>query len=122
MWSFAFGATVAHPNTTVIQNCSGCPVGAQGAVDFFHTTNAGSQGSLSLLSNGDARTILDHDNFAGNDNGGADGSALAIARMQPVSMSLTPGNYTVSLKGTVKGVDITASQDFQVATQINVCQ
>ena len=72
-------------------------------VDFLYTTNAGSNGVTSLLLNGDARTILNNDSFAGNNDGGADGSALALAVMDGVDASLMPGEYTGTLTGTVKG-------------------
>lgn len=77
--------------------------------DFFYKTNAGSNGydglhkTPSLLQDGDARTILNADDFLGNNNGGADGSALALAHVDRLQVNLSAGDYTVILSGTVKG-------------------
>ena len=83
-------------------------------VDFAYTTNAGSNGVTSLLVNGDARSILNGDSFLGNNNGGADGSALALATMSPVGFDLGPGSHTVQLTGTVKGNSASADISFNV--------
>jgi hypothetical protein len=71
-------------------------------VDFTYITNAGSNGNVGYLVNGDARTILNTDAFAGNNNGGADGSALALASTSTVGLDLTPGIHSVTLTGVVK--------------------
>jgi len=89
-------------------------------IDFAYTTNAGSNGNTSLLTDGDARTILNTDWFAGNDNGGADGSALAAALMDPVGADLGAGDHTVTLTGTVKGNNATANLLFSVTQTIHV--
>ncbi|MBI2166405.1 MAG: hypothetical protein HYU29_08415 [Chloroflexi bacterium] len=94
---------VASPSSTISENCPGCLPGAPGAVDFTYFTNAGSKGTTSLLKNGDARSILNSDSFKGNDDGGADGTALAVALMTPVYLDLAAGSYTVTVTGTVKG-------------------
>jgi hypothetical protein len=104
----------AYPTSTVVKNAPGAMPGAPGAVDFNYTTNAGSNGSTALLKNGDARTILNTDVFAGNNNGGADGSALAYAQMSPVQFTLGAGSYTLTLTGVVKGNSANATQSFGV--------
>lgn len=111
-----------YPTTsTVIQNAPGALAGGLGAVDFNYTTNAGSNGATSLLSNGDARSILNGDSFAGNQNGGSDGSALAYASMTPVGVLLAPGDHAVTLSGTVKGnTASSASQPFSVTLHTNI--
>jgi hypothetical protein len=86
------GVVVATPGSTVFANA-----------DFEYVTNSGSNGTTSLLVNGDARTILNTDSFAGNNNGGVDGKALALAMMDTVDLELTPGDHTITLTGTIKG-------------------
>jgi hypothetical protein len=89
-------------------------------VDFTYATNAGSNGATSLLKDGDARGILNGDSFAGNDNGGADGSALALATMDGVALDLGGGDYSVSLTGTVKGNSATADISFKVTQVLHI--
>jgi hypothetical protein len=86
------GVLVANPISTV-----------KYPVDFNYATNAGSNGNTSLLKDGDDISILDTDTFAGNDNGGADGSAAALATVDPLQFDLGPGDHTISLTGVVKG-------------------
>ncbi|MDQ0138487.1 hypothetical protein [Cupriavidus necator] len=118
------GVSSFPATSTVVANAPGALAGTPGAVDFAYATNAGSNGTVSLLQNGDARTILNTDGFAGNNNGGADGSALAWAIMDPVSLTLTPGTYSITLTGTVKGntaqaapIPFSVSQTVQVIGQ-----
>ncbi|HTK59684.1 MAG TPA: hypothetical protein VL283_00600 [Candidatus Baltobacteraceae bacterium] len=89
-------------------------------IDFAYATNAGTNGNVSLLADGDARTILNTDSFAGNNDGGADGSALAAALMDPVGGDLGAGDHLVTLTGTVKGNSAAASVDFSVTQIIHV--
>jgi hypothetical protein len=112
--------TSATPGSTLTQNAPGALSGDPGAVDFTYTTNARSNGNTSLLQNGDARTILNTDSFAGNNNGGADGSALAIANMDSVPLNVGPGDYTVTLTGTVKGNNALADTSFSVTQTIHI--
>jgi hypothetical protein len=95
-------------------------------VDFVFTKNAGSNGATALLVDGDARSILNNtggisgDNFAGNDNGGADGSALSLARMQTVGLDVGPGTFTVGLTGSVKDNGAATSVGFDVAETLTI--
>jgi hypothetical protein len=112
----AFGTMVFDSATEVdasgvLLYPSGIPSGLVYPVDFAYKTNAGSNGVTTYLKDGDARTILNTDVFAGNDNGGADGSALAEAIMNTVVVPLGVGNYTVTLTGVVKGNSANATTD-----------
>lgn len=59
-------------------------------------------GTTSILTTGDARTILNSDSFAGNDNGGSSGDALAFAQLSAVKLLLTEGSHSVTLAANVK--------------------
>jgi hypothetical protein len=108
------GVVVANPGSTIVKNVPGSAAtltsapaeivfGLDGALDFYYEENAGSNGHTELLNQpDDARTILNTDNFAGNDDGGADGAALAVAVMDQVDLTLGDGDYTITLTGTVK--------------------
>jgi hypothetical protein len=112
---------VAHPvSSTIVENCPGCLAGALGAVDFDYVSNAGMYGVTSLLANGDARTILNTDSFAGNDNGGSDGRSLAKAVVDQVTVNLGIGEYHVLLTGIVKGNNASANIPFTVAGTVHV--
>lgn len=117
-------STPYSTDSTLAENAPGALAGDAGAVDFVHTTNAGSNGDTSLLLNGDARSILNGviglDTFAGNNNGGADGKALAKAVMTPVTVNLAPGTYTATLTGTVKGNAALLGLDFKVQQTLNI--
>lgn len=103
------GVQVAWPNSTV-----------NFPVNFYYTTNAGSNGNTALLKDGDARTILNTDSFAGNDNGGAGGAALALATMDTVGLDLAPGVHTVTLTGTVKGNNALADLPIHITQTVTV--
>jgi hypothetical protein len=108
--------------STVVTNAPGALAGAPGALDFFFKQNAGTNGVTTYLKNDDARTILNTDIFSGNDNGGADGSALAEVIMSQVTAELDFGTYSVTLTGVVKGNSALAVSDeaFSVSKQVNV--
>jgi hypothetical protein len=89
-------------------------------VDFNYFGNAGTYGNSSLLQNGDVRTILNTDSFAGNDNGGSNGDDLAYARMQEISVLLKEGQHTIVLTGKVKGNDAVAETPISVTKVINI--
>lgn len=62
-------------------------------------------GTGSILTTGDARTILNTDYFAGNQNGGATGAALAYMQLAATHVDLPEGTFTVTLSANVKGID-----------------
>jgi hypothetical protein len=115
------GSTV-YPGSTVVTNTPGSTPydPSTGALDFTYTTNAGSNGNTSLLQNGDARTILNTDSFAGNNDGGADGSALAAANMDTQMLQLGAGDYKITLTGTVKGNNALADLAFSVTGTVHI--
>ena len=53
-------------------------------------------------------------------NGGADGSALAKAVMNPVNLNLSAGSHTVILSGTVKDNSALADISFHITEVINI--
>lgn len=114
------GGAPIPATSQIVANAPGALPGDPGAVDFNYTTNAGSNGSIALLANGDARAILNNDSFAGNNNGGADGQALAYASMDGVHVSLAPGAHSVTLTGTVKGNSASAAISFSVNQTISI--
>jgi hypothetical protein len=107
-------------NNTVLDTTPGSVISAP--VDFTYTTNAGTNGAaVQYLANGDARGILNTDSFPGNDNGGADGSALALATMETQNVSLsTGGDYDVTLRGTVKDNSGNTSIPFNVLSTLHL--
>jgi hypothetical protein len=107
-------------NSTIYENCPGCKAGDVGAVDFPYTTNAGSNGFTDLLTNGNARDILNTDSFAGNQDGGADGKALAKVVTDAVTVDLAPGSHNVVLTGTVKGNSASSNISFSVTQTIHI--
>lgn len=62
-------------------------------------------GMTSILTTGDAREILNADSFAGNDNGGSTGAALAFAQIESTKIQLTEGSHSIVLTANVKGID-----------------
>jgi hypothetical protein len=101
--------------------------GAGGALDFFYIGNAGTNGDLSLLANNvDARTLLNGgiatriDTFAGNNNGGADGSALAAAIVDTVDLDLANGDHTITVSGVVKDNSALANLPFTVSKTVHI--
>jgi hypothetical protein len=108
-------------------------------VDFVVSANPGAGSlagflairnyDLNLLTFGaQARDILNNagdvskDNFAGNDNGGADGSALARVRLSPASpVSFSGGEYAVTYSGQVKDLNADGTlQGFSVTRMIHI--
>jgi hypothetical protein len=94
----------------------GTPIG-----DFDYFTNAGTNGTaLSYLRNGDARSILNADGFAGNDNGGVGGTSLQHAVLFGSQFDLPAGNVLVAISGTVKGNPGAADIAFRVTENISI--
>lgn len=124
-YSFDLGTTLSPRVVGLTISVDGVATFAPSAtinfpVDFAYMTNAGSNGNTALLKDGDARTVLNTDSFAGNDNGGADGSALALASIDPVGLDLPVGTHTVTLTGTVKGNGALADLPISVTQTITV--
>ncbi|MFI7547576.1 hypothetical protein [Actinoplanes sp. NPDC049599] len=88
--------------------------------DLYLDTLVATNGNTALLAKGDARTILNTDSFAGNNNGGSDGSALAYARLDPTEVTLTEGAWTATLAGTVKDNAGTATTNLSVERKLVV--
>ena len=89
-------------------------------MDFRYLTNAGSNGSTEYLQVGDARAILNNDVFAGNQNGGSDGSALAWAVLDPVYVELGAGDHSITLTGLVKGVSASIDSTFSINRTVTI--
>lgn len=110
-----------YPGSTIQSNAPGAMPGDSGALDFMYTQNAGTNGNTALLKDGDARMILNSDAFAGNDNGGANGQALAMAHADQSDFDLDVGDYIVGLTGTVKGNNASATSiGFSVTKLITI--
>lgn len=77
-------------------------------------------GTTSLLTTGDARTILNGDVFAGNDDGGSGGAALAYAELGATRLTLGEGTFTVTLAGQIKGIDGSVGLSVSVARTVRV--
>ena len=124
-YSFDLGTTLAPRVVGLMVSVDGVIVATPSStlafpVDFVYVTNAGSNGNTSYLKDGNARTILNTDTFAGNNDGGADGSALALATMDSVGLDLAPGVHTITLTGTVKGTSALADLPINVTGTVRV--
>jgi len=87
-----------NPNHTLVD----------GGASFEYTGNAGANGTAkSYLKDGKMGDILTGDSFKGNDLG-----PYSIAIVDPITYTLGPGNYTITVTGTIKGVDGNASLSF----------
>jgi hypothetical protein len=83
-------------------NYAGCAVGSSCAWDFdFETTAA--MGNVSLIRNGDVRTILNSDATTVNDDGGWNSQYQQEMIVDPAPVSLDPGNHLLALRGRVAG-------------------
>jgi hypothetical protein len=125
-------SALTDPNTGELLYPDGIPSALVYPVDFVYTGNAGFNGTAQdYLLNGYARSILNgdiykttpdaKDQFPGNDDGGADGSALAEAIMNTLTVHLDNGTYNVTLTGVVKGnsADGTADQPINISGTIS---
>ncbi|GAB2532155.1 hypothetical protein [Spirosoma aerophilum] len=88
--------------------------------NFMYVTNAGSNGTTSLLVDGDATSILNNDSQPGNNNGGVGGKDLASALVDAIPYSLGEGAHTINLTGKIKGNSATADIGFSVTSSINI--
>jgi hypothetical protein len=86
--------------------------GLEPTLDYLYAGNAFVNGaaSASLIDNAYASDVLKGainggvgpDTFPGNDNGGANGQALAAVRLSGVGVDLAPGPHAVTISATVK--------------------
>lgn len=89
--------------------------------DFNYFENAGRNGTATAsLIGGEARTILNNDGFAGNNDGGVGGSALQHARLDVSKFDLPAGVFTVVVTGTVKDNSGVTDIGFVVNKQVSV--
>jgi hypothetical protein len=79
-----------------------------------------SSGALNILATGDARQILNGDDFVGNDNGGSGGSSLAYAQLDAVRLTLGEGTQSVTLTANVKGIDGNADLNISVTRSVRI--
>jgi hypothetical protein len=87
-------------------------------LDFSYTGNAGTNGTAqSYLQNGTMGDILNSDSFSKNDNGCP---YTTIANVDQICYSLGVGSYTVTVTGTIKGVEGNASLNFSGTAQVNI--
>lgn len=116
------GAVVASVpvETTLAENAPGAKPGDPGALDFVYEPAT----AVNLLATepmaGDARGILNTDSFAGNNDGGADGSALARADMTPFFIELGEGVYNLEVGGTLKGNSSNATLNLSVSKTVQI--
>jgi len=108
----------------VESNAPGALAGDLGAVDFNYVPSPGQLfGTTSILTTGDARSILNGDNFHGNNNGGSDGRSLARAPFGYNGVRIADGDNTITITGNIKGneasVDTSISASFRITR--NVC-
>jgi hypothetical protein len=85
------------------------PAGSTPALDYLYTANAllaNGAATASLINGATALNILNGavgtDVFAGNDNGGANGQALAAVQLSGIGVDLLPGAHTLTISATVK--------------------
>lgn len=106
--------------TSLEENCAGCLPGMTGALDFSYNSFVTMSGTTTLLpTQGDARTILNTDVFAGNDNGGSDGTALARTTSN-INLELPADSYTVTLTATAKDTTGTIADALSVTGSVQI--
>lgn len=98
------------------------------AVNFIFSWNTGANGGTTAQQTGvDARSLLNGtagspvDGFLGNNNGGADGSALQLAIVTPVQFDISAGgDYTVRMSANVKGTSASTTLSQAISSQTNI--
>jgi len=65
-------------------------------------------------------TILNSDAATNNNDGGAGGLAMAVDIVQPVIVTVEPGDYTVNLTGKIKGNSSTADLSFSLVKKTHI--
>jgi hypothetical protein len=103
------------------------PAGPTPNLDYSYTANAllcNGTACSSLVNGATALGILNGtasiDTFPGNDNGGANGQALAAAELSGVSVNIGEGPHTVTTSALVKDNAGTAVGNVSVDLQVNV--
>lgn len=108
--------------TRLTENPPGAKATSPGALNFLYEP----QTAVNKLTDpnearaGDARAILNNDDFTPNDDGGADGSALARADFQPFVFSAGEGAYTLKIYGTLKGNSSNATVYMSVTKNVHI--
>lgn len=89
---------------------------------LFESYNGGKNGAVELLWPVPAMMshILNNDAAPNNNNGGADGSAMAVDTLQTATFMLPAGEYTINLTGTVKGNAASADVDFNIQNKTKI--
>jgi hypothetical protein len=101
------GGVVDYSGTTTYADRN--PAGATPNLDYLYAANAllaNGSATASLVNNQTALNILNGvasvDVFPGNNNGGANGQALAAVLLSGIAVDLAPGLHTISISATVK--------------------
>lgn len=85
---------------------------------FEYTGNAGTNGTAQThLQDGTMGDILNSDSTPKNDGGCG---TTSIANVDPISYNLGVGSYTITVSGTVKGVDGNANLAFSGTAQVTI--
>lgn len=90
---------------------------------LIESYNGGTNGNAALLWNqlpAQMSHILNNDAAPNNNNGGADGSAMAVETLQPATFTLPAGDYTIKLTGTVKGNAASADLPFNIQNKTKI--
>lgn len=89
--------------------------GQNGTVqNLLHTSASGALGGATM------GTILDGDSFKNNDTNKGGCAYTAIGVVDPICYRLEAGSYTVTVTGTIKGVDGNAKLNFTGTAQVNI--
>lgn len=99
------------------------PSGPTPALDYLYNANAltcNGTACTSLMNGSGALAILNGDAFAGNDNGGANGQALAAMLLSAVPFDLTVGDHAVTITAKVKENDGTLVGTVGVTLNVTV--
>jgi len=103
------------------------PAGPTPALDYKYTANTLINGVLangtatpSLKNGALASAILNGDTFAGNDNGGVNGQALAAVRLSGIGMDLLPGTHTITIAAKVKDNSGVFVGNVSVSIDVNI--
>jgi hypothetical protein len=103
------------------------PTGLTPTLNYSYTANAllcNGTACTSLVNGATAMNILNgiasSDTFPGNDNGGANGQALAAVGLNGITVNLAPGSHTLTISATVKDNNGVLIGNVSVSKQVNV--